>query len=1118
MVIPLGAQELPNSILDAEGRVTLSGTEPCFVDHRIGGKGILPAAVSLQLAVGALARHYGVSASCVVLAGVTWVRPCVADGEPVHLHFSLESSSGTEVSFQIQRRRESGAREVLCEGRARLASGEDAPMPCVFFDGARLTGSAEVSAEKCYEFLDRVGMAFGPAHRPIRSLWPEAGRVVSRLESKPSGLGGGIRPELQFVMLDGAIHSLVGFAAGLGRSTGNSFGSVGTLAPFSVEQVRMHRDCDATMWAVLQSRVPSVNEERAGIRRFDIHLHDATGVVSVELLGVSCRAWGPNLGTAAPGVASPKAADHLPASSDEAVRFLKRQIASVLKIPLDRISVETPFTEFGLDSALAVALTRHLETIFGPLSTTLFFECRNLGELAESLGQSHRVVLDQCLGTGRSPASIGKSEDLDGGMGKPLSVSAAPTEVPRQRPGTEGSLDIAIIGLAGRYPGARSLDEFWQNLCAGRDCITEIPATRWHHAAYFDPSKNQPGKTYSKWGGFLDGVDEFDAKFFNISPWEAEMIDPQERLFLQCAFEGVEDSGYTRESLGRGGRVGVYVGVMYAEYQLYGASETALGRPLSLFSSPASIANRVSYFGNFRGPSLAVDTMCSSSLTAIHLACQSLVRGETEVALAGGVNLSVHPNKYLVLGQGRFVSSKGRCESFGEGAEGYVPGEGVGVVVLKPLAAAVAAGDHIYGVIKGSAVNHGGRNNGYTVPNPQAQAEVVELALRESGVDPRTISYVEAHGTGTSLGDPIEVAGLRKAYGKFTDHTGFCALGSVKSNIGHCESAAGVAGLTKLLLQMAHEKLVPSLHSGTLNRHIDFEHSPFVVQQALAAWKRPNAVGNGHPEEVPLRAGLSSFGAGGSNAHLIVEEFSGSLSRDHAAVTSGGESGPALIVLSARTPAALQQTAANLGRHLLESGTAQSLRDVAYTLQAGREAFEHRLAFVADSVAEAVGKLSASGTEATSGEIFRGQVRPNDEVLSLFSSDDQLKAAVQAWVAQRKFVPLLELWVKGLRVDWRLLYTDQPRRVRLPTYPFARDRFWIPLGSPAEAVPEFDEAFYAGLLKGVESGDLSVTEAVEREQTHAGAGRRVGPSRLPHRVEFPGGNGHSEHDRGGKVS
>jgi polyketide synthase PksN len=420
-----------------------------------------------------------------------------------------------------------------------------------------------------------------------------------------------------------------------------------------------------------------------------------------------------------------------------------------------------------------------------------------------------------------------------------------------------GTQSVAIVGLAGSYPQARDVAQYWSNLRAGRDCITEIPAERWDHALYFDEDKDKAGKTYSKWGGFLEGVQEFDPLFFNISPREAEYIEPQERLFLKCVYEVLEDAGYTRESVGR--NVGVYVGVMYEEYQLHAAQEQAQGRPVALAGNPSSIANRVSYFCNFNGPSLAVDTMCSSSLTALNLACQAIHSG-CEAAIAGGVNVSIHPNKYLFLGQTRFASSTGRCESFGRGGDGYVPGEAVGAVLLKPLSKAVADGDHIYGVIQATAINHGGKTNGYTVPNPSAQSQVVLEAIQRSGVDPRAVSYVEAHGTGTALGDPIEIAGLTRAYRQYTQDRQYCAIGSAKSNIGHCESAAGIAGLTKVLLQMQHGELVPSLHSEVLNPHIDFESSPFVVQRALSKWDRPRVPGaDGQAKEYPRIAGLSSF-------------------------------------------------------------------------------------------------------------------------------------------------------------------------------------------------------------------------------------------------------------------
>ncbi|WP_258009670.1 type I polyketide synthase, partial [Burkholderia thailandensis] len=597
---------------------------------------------------------------------------------------------------------------------------------------------------------------------------------------------------------------------------------------------------------------------------------------------------------------------------------------------------------------------------------------------------------------------------------------------------------IAVIGLAGRYPQARDLDAFWRNLRDGRDCITEIPAERWNHGDFFDPQKGVAGKTYSKWGGFIEGVDEFDAAFFNIAPRDAERMDPQERLFLQASYQAIEDAGYARASLGAG-RVGVFAGVMYSEYQLYGIEESAAGRPAALSGSAASIANRVSYHLDLHGPSMAVDTMCSSSLTALHLACRSLQRGECELALAGGVNVSVHPNKYLMLADNRFVSSAGRCESFGAGGDGYVPAEGVGVAVLKPLRAAIADGDAIHGVICATALNHGGKNNGYTVPNPAWQAAVIEAALGEAGVAPGDVSYVEAHGTGTTLGDPIEIAGLARAFGEPGARRGApCAIGSVKSNIGHAESAAGIAGLTKVLLQMRHRMLVPSLHADTLNPNIAFETTPFCVQRALERWERP-----GDGERV---AGVSSFGAGGANAHVIVREYRSDDERDgrdEPASTAPARARPAWIVLSARNEDGLRARAAQLRELAAGCEGDADLHAIAYTLQTGRDAMDERLAFEATSIADLIASLDAFAR----GEPGKKQLRGNGRARR---GDAPPAGVADARLARGEHRAALDDWVRGASIDWRRAYGPgapfgpAPRRMHLPVYPFARTRHWLP--------------------------------------------------------------------------
>ncbi|GDY71492.1 hypothetical protein SAV31267_009770 [Streptomyces avermitilis] len=487
-------------------------------------------------------------------------------------------------------------------------------------------------------------------------------------------------------------------------------------------------------------------------------------------------------------------------------------------------------------------------------------------------------------------------------------------------PASEG---VAIVGVAGRYPTAATVGELWDNLVAGRHCIREVPADRWDADAHYDPTGTHGG--YSKWAGFIDDVDKFDPLFFQISPADAEAMDPQERLFLQTAAAVLDDAGYPAARLAAQGPVGVFVGVMNSNYEWMGGEANALGVQTDAHSNHWSIANRVSYSFDFTGPSLAVDTACSASLTAIHLACESLRSGECATAIAGGVNLILHPMHLRTLAQRGMISHDDRLKAFGADADGFVDGEGVGAVLLKPLAAAIADGDRILGVIRGSSINAGGKTGGYTVPSAAAQTEVIRAALKRAGTAAETIGYVEAHGTGTPLGDPIEIAGLTEAFGGRMDparraERPTVAVGSVKSNIGHLESAAGIAGLTKVLLQFRHGKLVPSLHSARLNPEIDFAGTPFEVQQTLQPWTRLERPGaDGTTGQLPLRAVISSFGGGGANACLVMEEYLPTGSPDP--VEAAQEQ---LLVLSAKSEDRLRAYAADLAAFLRRSTEPQA--------------------------------------------------------------------------------------------------------------------------------------------------------------------------------------------------
>jgi polyketide synthase PksN len=728
--------------------------------------------------------------------------------------------------------------------------------------------------------------------------------------------------------------------------------------------------------------------------------------------------------------------------------YLCEAFAKELGIPPE-FDPDRSFKEYGFDSVVMIEVLTMLEATFGRLSKTLFFEYPTMRALVGYFAEHHGAAFERML----PGANVHNAEVLATGAPAPMAIApAVRTAALAARSSAVSGADedaIAIIGIAGRYPQADTLEQFWDNLRIGRDCIEEIPQRRNDLAAKLRVQRGEPtrGHTYADWGGFLSDVDRFDAMFFNISPREAESLDPNERLFLEVAAHAIEDAGYTPEELApprglRDSPVGVYVGVMWGDYQLHGVDG-----PRDAWHSPHSsywaIPNRVSYQFNFSGPSLAIDSACSSSLTAIHLACQALRAGEIDIAIAGASNLSLHPSKYNLLSDLMILSTDGRCRAFGEGGSGYVPGEGVGAVVLKPLSAARRDGDQIYGIIRGTAVNHGGKASGFTVPNPNRQAALIREALEASGIDPRHISYVEAHGTGTSLGDPIEIAGLAAAFEQ--EDRQYCAIGSVKSNIGHLEAAAGIAGLTKVLLQMRHRTLVPSIHSESLNPYIDFERTPFRVQRTLQPWVRPTVQRHGARIELPRLAGVSSFGAGGANAHILVEEYPDDARAD--AVLDGS----ALFVLSARRESALRDSAAALAERL-ETQPAIGMLDASYTLQVGRAAMEYRFAFVVDrrdALIETLRRFANGDMPLRDAWSGHRDGAKRDPVIA-----SRLKAAVgriDEWLRTRDLPALAQSWADGASIDWRRLH--QPgnrRRVSLPGYPFQRQRYWGPETPVAE--------------------------------------------------------------------
>lgn len=470
---------------------------------------------------------------------------------------------------------------------------------------------------------------------------------------------------------------------------------------------------------------------------------------------------------AAPGVVPGITSSDRDALLTQARRYVCERVHAETRIPVDAIDIDERFEAFGFDSIMIGRLNATLEQDLGDLPKTLMYEYDTVASLAAYLVDHATAALARHLGAAPEVSPVAPQVSMGEAQTAPTALTAGPPVAVAETLPTQAE-PIAIIGVHAQFPQADDLDTFWEHLRTGTDLIQLVPGNRWDHAEFFDPdpANAEHGKIYCKWGGFIDDVDKFDAGFFNIADAEAAIIDPQERRFLQSAWSAIEDAGYTRERLkqrhpkGRSADVGVFVGVTTNTYQLLAPEAWQRGRMVTPSGMPWSIANRVSYALDLQGPSMPIDTACSSSLVAVHLACESLRRRECQVALAGGVNLYLHPAKYQSFCHRRMLAVGDKCRSYGDGDDGFIPGEGVGTLVLKPLRQAERDGDRIYGVIRGSAYDHSGRSNGYATPNPNAQAQVIAQALAQADVPARSIGYIEGHGTGTRMGDSLEVAAI----------------------------------------------------------------------------------------------------------------------------------------------------------------------------------------------------------------------------------------------------------------------------------------------------------------------------------------------------------------------
>lgn len=611
----------------------------------------------------------------------------------------------------------------------------------------------------------------------------------------------------------------------------------------------------------------------------------------------------------------------------------------------------------------------------------------------------------------------------------------------------DNNLDIAVIGLSTVMPGAKNVKEFWNNLRSGRDSIGEFPVERRLDAdRYLEYLNYDVNNANYLQGGYLREIDKFDCKFFKITPKEASLMDPNQKLFLEAAWSAIEDAGYGGKKI-IGSNTGVYVGFANnsetSYRQMVSEVEHESMRIAIAGNLPAIIPSRVSYIWDLKGPSIVVDTACSSSLVAIHLACNALKKGECGMAIVGGVKINLLPlDNQVKIG---IESSDYRTRAFDNSSDGTVMGEGVGAVILKPLQKAIEDKDNIYAVIKGSAINQDGNSTGITAPNASAQTKVLLSAWKDSGIDPETISYIEAHGTGTKIGDPIEVEGLTDAFRKYTNKTQFCAIGSVKTNIGHLLEASGIASFIKVVLSLKNKELVPSIHFKEPNSRINFKESPVYVNTLLKSWM---------PKYNIRRCGVSAFGLSGTNCHVVLEEFQSKTEQFN------GNENNCIFTLSAKSRISL----INLAKEYIDVlNEDMNINNVCYTVNTGRGHYNHRISFVVSSISEIKGKLQkfikcdydSQGNmvkfygqhKVTSRDIKNEKnIITRDEIINL---SDQANSKLDEYIATGKndiklINDVCNMYIKGANVLWENLYNNtNVTKVSLPTYSFEKERSWI---------------------------------------------------------------------------
>ncbi|MCP5003643.1 MAG: SDR family NAD(P)-dependent oxidoreductase, partial [Planctomycetes bacterium] len=749
---------------------------------------------------------------------------------------------------------------------------------------------------------------------------------------------------------------------------------------------------------------------------------------------------------------------------DHIQETIREKASEALKVKLEEIDLDDSFSDYGVDSIIGVNLAKTLNQALGiELQTTSLFNFNTVNQLSSHIFAENKDKISQELANNRIHIENSKTLLVEGEEKITQGVASKRSFNRKAWLKKEATLEktieqiivpepIAIIGISGKFPQADTLDTFWQNLKEGKDCITEIPKERWDWQSVYGNPHTETNKTTIKWGGFIDGVDQFDPLFFGISPREAELMDPQQRLLMAYVWKAIEDAAIDPKVLSKQS-TGVFIAAGIGEYIDYLAVS---GNKASAITGSVTsmIPNRISYVLDLHGPSEYCETACSSTLVALHRAIQSIQHDECEQAVVGAVNLLLSPRGFVGFEEMGYLSPEGETNSFQAEADGYVRSEGVGAVVIKPLSKAIEDRDHIHALIKGTGIFHGGKGMSLTAPNAGGMRGAIKHAYHSADVDPHTVSYIEAHGIASPMGDGIEINALKAGYkevaesctkSSFTDNP--CYIGTLKPCIGHGEIVSGMAALMKVVLAIRNKTIPGVPRLTTLNEHVTLDDSPFRITAENQDWQ---SLMDGDGNILPRRAGINSYGFGGVNAHVVMEEYipESQESYQREDVSERTTTLPQLVVFSAKTPERLLVVVQQM-LEFAELHKSVSLLDIAYTLQVGREAMEERLAIFVETKEDFIQKLNCylqgSTDEYDSQNIFvsNGDIHSGTRLKRIVTGDVRGRL-IKDSVGRKDFIQLALLWVEGINVSWEELYEGQEvKRISLPTYPFEKRRCWI---------------------------------------------------------------------------